>query len=560
LSARGIVTAVGAVVFLGVGFAVSAFASAYLTRESYAEPWRKMRVEHEGADDKPTRTRVVFENPKLAVQAVEVLRSAEGRPSLARVSLRDGEELTLTYGDDDRALTLTGPDGAYALFEFDSERGHAHVTFFTPEGKEVATTRLMVPIQLLAHTNPEASDTEWAHLWDDFGIATAHAKDAVDEDVSVTREVVVSLDLSLVGADAKPGAAQIEVSCAPLTCVPLRREIASPSVSDVVISVSGSVKRSALGGVSRDALDTFVDEAKRERKAARRALPEVARVIGTLGMTAIACESLALSAPICVRSFGSRPGSAGGAVQSVLHHTVESDSGLIDERAEKLYLEQAARRALDGVVRIEVCAARDGFGRACTTVAGQPLGETPLAKSSRAIALRRGVGGALAGTFAMSQSDGADCKFSPSPRTAGAMKLTFDNERNTVSASMTANERGSRPNMQCSLGTANMGWSQNYGIQATQTFTAAELTAGGKLPVRLKGTMSGTGSYSFSNCRTSGGASANCPPGKGDTYSYPVEVTGTIDLDSRTGSGQIIVANAPLATQGTWRVPGETKP
>jgi hypothetical protein len=105
-----------------------------------------------------------------------------------------------------------------------------------------------------------------------------------------------------------------------------------------------------------------------------------------------------------------------------------------------------------------------------------------------------------------------------------------------------------------------MSWSQTYTASATQSFTPEQLQSGGKLPLRLLGTMNGSGTYSFSNCRTSGGASANCPPGRSEGYSYPIEIVGELDLGTRIGSGRIVVLSAPLQTSGTWRIPAGDKP
>jgi hypothetical protein len=84
-----------------------------------------------------------------------------------------------------------------------------------------------------------------------------------------------------------------------------------------------------------------------------------------------------------------------------------------------------------------------------------------------------------------------------------------------------------------------------------------QVQAGGKLPLRLTGTMQGAGGYSWSSCQSSGGGAVNCPAGKRDSYNYAAEVVGTLDLDNQTGAGRVVVTGAPLSTQGTWRVPAE---
>lgn len=548
---------------VAAGFSIGAFGSAWRARESYAEPWAKMRVEHEGVAGKPMHTRVVFENPKLAVQAVDLSSTAEGVASSARVALREGEELVMTYDEKGRPATLTSPDGASAHFAYESDK--TRVTLYAPDGSEIGSKRLTMPALLTASATAgeprdgrlaEAATRAWSSI-----VGTAFAAEADDEPITVTREVSVALDVRMTGADAdKPGAAQIEASCAPYACVPAKHDLDVPGASDVAITVSSSVKKSALAAPGDGQIDAFKTEAKAERKAAGKDLPKVGRAIGAVALTAMACKSFSLASPLCVKEFRSNAAVAGGALTALGRFEIKSDASVIDPRASELFLEDEARAELDKETKIEVCVSRDGYARVCATVDGRPFGATPMEKASRSLELRRGVGGTLVGSFVVTQQDGADCKFSPSPKTAGPLRLTFDDEHDTVTASLTAAERGSRANLGCSLGTANMSWSQNYTISATQTFTKEQLGGGGKLPLHLTGTMTGSGGYNFSNCRTGDGTSANCPGGKSDGYSYPVTLDGTIDLDTHVGSGNIVVSSAPLPTGGTWRVPAEAKP
>ena len=56
--------------------------------------------------------------------------------------------------------------------------------------------------------------------------------------------------------------------------------------------------------------------------------------------------------------------------------------------------------------------------------------------AARALEMRPGLGDALTGTFEITQSDGADCKFSPSPRTKGKLQLSFDDKRGEMKAEL----------------------------------------------------------------------------------------------------------------------------
>src|SRR5690606_37771150 len=129
-----------------------------------------------------------------------------------------------------------------------------------------------------------------------------------------------------------------------------------------------------------------------------------------------------------------------------------------------------------------------------------------------------------------------------------------------VTAVLEADESGTRPNLRCSMGMANMRWSQRSSATRTQSFPREQLLSGRKLPLRLTGTMTGTGSYSISNCRSSGGVSANCPGGKRDAYAYPMELIGELDLSTQRGTGRLVVSRAPLSTTGSWRLPASEAP
>jgi hypothetical protein len=549
--------------FLAAGFALGGAVSAWRQREARTDSWRKMHVEHEGIEGVTTRTRVVFENPKLALQAVEMTRSPEGSPELARVVQRDGSELTVRYQKDKRPSSLEARDGSRAVITYEGEK--ARVDFFGPDKKDLGTKVVTVPVELrsaLRHARAGRDETGTpSELWERFVgslIREARAQDA-DDAVSVVRHVEVRLEIRVPGGGAgATGIAQVEASCTPFTCVPVTPDVPVPGQTTVRVAVTGKAKRAELPKPSgSQALEPFKRRAAAERAMARRVVPDVSGVVAAVGLTASACKSLKLTTPMCVPELA-KSTTAGAAIHAISTYVISTSGRVVDARAEELYYVEQARAKLDRELSIQVCLSREGYARTCTDVGGRPLGVEPPPRADRSLDMRRGIGGTLAGSFVVSQHDGPDCKFSPSPQTGGALRLTFDNEHNVATAALRADQRGTRPDMRCSLGTANMGWSQTYSITATQSFTPQELQSGGKLPLRLTGTMNGVGSYNFSNCRTSGGASANCPAGKSDNYSYPVELVGELDLGTQKGSGRIVVT-APLDTKGTWQIPaGET--
>lgn len=560
-------TGLGAIAFVVLGFFVGGLGSAWMTRNARAEPWRKIKVEHEGTDGVTTRTRLVFANPKLPLQAIEVIRSPEGKPQTAHVALKDGTALTAEF-EKDKPISLEGPKGRRALFSFKGEK--ARVAFFDAKGKEAGEKVVRVPVELLSALKLAAAapvrDDERHAAWSLVPEAQAQEdppqqeEEEEDPQINVQRHVEVSLDITT-KKDKDAGKALIEANCEPFTCLALTKEVSMPGESKIRIAVSGSKKKSELdepkGG---SALEPFKKSAKEERKTATRVLPDVNAVVAAVSVTAIACRSLKLKWSLCVAKLGKDGATAGAAILSVSDHEVETAGREVDKRAEALYFEEQARAALDDEATIEICVSRDGFARACTKVSGRPLGEKPMKTESARVELRRGIGGTLVGSFVMTQSDGGGCKFSPSPKTSGPLKMSFDSETGVLTASLKAEAKGTRSNLRCNLGSANMRWTQNYSVTVTQTFTPEQLSAGGKLPLEMKGTMKGTGSYSFSNCRSNSGVSGNCPAGKREPYSHPLELTGELDLDTQRGNGRLTVRNAPLSTRGTWQIPAGGTP
>ncbi|MEM6789859.1 MAG: hypothetical protein AAF715_20230, partial [Myxococcota bacterium] len=508
-----------------------------------------------------------------------VRRGPDGTPRSGRLALADGAQLELSFADG-QASALVGADGVRADIEWSKRR--ATVTFVGPTGAEAGDgapeASVLVPVGLrpalrLARADPSpgwgkapAAGMPW--------ITTAYAQEpeADDDDeakeasppIAVEETVTLELGLRASARDERAeGEVQLEARCdAPLTCVVRTPTVRMPATVDVEVVVAGRVEKQALGTTGD--LDPFRDEAEDERVTAQRQLDDVAAAMAAVGVVALACDEADRADDVCVRGLGRRGAylsRAEAAVQAIVGHEVDTQRGL-DLRAQVLRDRDAARRQLDREVTVEVCASRPGYTRVCTEAKGRPFGSEPFAPPPRTLDLRPGLGGTLVGSYQVTQSDGRDCKFSPSPETSGPLNLSFDEKTGVMTATYRAQQSGTRPGLRCSLGTANMRWEQNYSATATQRISPEQLRSGGRIPLRLRGTMSGTGSYSFSGCRTGGGAAANCPAGRRDPYNYPVEINGQLDLATQTGSGNIVISGAPLPTRGTWRVPaaGEAAP
>jgi hypothetical protein len=569
-SGRDLVTFTGVVVFASLGFALGAGGSAYRSRSDRAEPYRKMRVEHEGQSGTSTRTRVLFQNPGLPLQAVELSRDRQGLPKRGQIALRDGEIIVLHYDGAKRPSALEGSDGVRAQLAYESSR--LRVSFTGAGGQPLGEHRVAVPAELRPALRMAALDADRTRVPESalasllgLFVGEAHAQaaqtEAVDETIGASRDLPVGLDVKLSGAKTEPGRARVEAKCAPLSCLAEPRELDTPGRAQISVTVLGNVKKSVLGAApERGALGDFEKAARAERKQAQKVLPDVAAAVAAVGATSLACRALGLELSVCAPGMGKASKPAGAAVVALAEAEVSETGAIVDERALALYFEDRARASLDKPARVELCLARDGYADACTIIDTRPFAEEAPAQVERALTMKRRVGGNATGSFVITQSDGPDCSFSPSPRTRGPIRIAVDGEKGVITASLTADERGSRPNLGCSLGTANMSWSQTYTISATQTLPKEQLERGGPIALRMSGHMNGAGSYSFSNCRSSGGASASCPGGKRDSYAYPVELTGQLDLERGVGSGMVIVRGAPLSTGGTWAVPGEKLP
>ncbi len=547
------------------GFVAGALGAAAYKRNQASERWRALRVEHVGVKGQSTRTRLIFDDAKLPVQAVDVLRSPEGVAERAHVAVRGGVELTVFYERGRQPSSLRSDDGTKAVFTYKGNR--ARVVLLGVDGRELGNQVVHVPVahraplRLARRTAvPSRRQPSWWQQLSLVGQAHAGEKGAPpkeDPQVTVQREVQLMLAVSLPDKGAQPGTAEVEASCAPFTCLPRLTSMLVPSEQRVRIAVIASTRRSKLGAApSAEQLVAFEKVAREERQQAARVLRDAKGVIAILGITASACKSLQLQLPVCVSALR-RPAAVAAAVHAIDEFDTRFGRSETEQRATTLYYQERARALLDREAVVEVCLDREGYASACTKLKGHPLGAQPMPYQRRTLRMRRGIAGTLVGSFDVLQSDGPGCKFSPSPKTSGPLRLTFDNKTGTVTAKLSADQRGSRIGLRCSLGSGDMRWSQKYTATLTQVFDREQLLSGGTLSLRLTGTMNGTGSANQSNCRTSGGAVATCPGGRSNSYSYPMELVGEFNLSTKQGHGELRIRRAPLSTRGLWRVPAK---
>ncbi|MHB8576089.1 MAG: PKD domain-containing protein, partial [Dehalococcoidia bacterium] len=157
----------------------------------------------------------------------------------------------------------------------------------------------------------------------------------------------------------------------------------------------------------------------------------------------------------------------------------------------------------------------------------------------------------LNGSFSLTQQGGSGCNFSRAPQTGGTISFTVTLDSNGgTSGSLSGGGSGSMP-VTCNGISSTMSWMQQYTAQFGGTLDLAS----GRLT--MSGTLTGSQIITYMNCSFS--RSTNSPtPGTcpSDTqppsYSYPITVSGIIDIRSGTGGGTIVLSNIGLPTSGTW--------
>ncbi|MCA9622036.1 MAG: hypothetical protein KC731_23595, partial [Myxococcales bacterium] len=216
-------TAIGAVTLALLGFVGGAVGSSWWSLDAAAKRWRKIRVEHQGVDGMTTRTKVIFDDAKVAVVGVELIRDPEGRAERAHVDVRGGAPVSLTMDERGVPIEVEGQDGSRALLTYSGTKVRA--TFSDTKGKALGDEVMSIPAPLrspmkLAWSLPELELV---------GVAHAQASDAAeDRSITVSRDVALDLDVTMPATGTTPGEADVEVSCAPLTCIPLTPSIAVP--------------------------------------------------------------------------------------------------------------------------------------------------------------------------------------------------------------------------------------------------------------------------------------------------------------------------------------------
>jgi hypothetical protein len=138
------------------------------------------------------------------------------------------------------------------------------------------------------------------------------------------------------------------------------------------------------------------------------------------------------------------------------------------------------------------------------------------------------------GTYTLVQSDGPGCTFADAPFTSGTFALTSDWLAGTTSGTLQGGGSGVRAGLRCENTTGDMHWQQAY----SASFSGSANGTSGALV--LSGTLNGSNSVSWQNCRENG-EPITCPAGYSNPYSFPIALEGSINLLSGVG-------------QGTWQV------
>lgn len=574
-AARSVLRAFGLLASAAIGFAAAAAGSAHYRRLQAAKLWQDLRVEHRGQAGEATQTRIRMLNQKLFLESLEVLRSEKGEPVSGTAVLRGGQELAIRF-DARRPHDIYAKDGSHARLDYKGR--YIWVTLTGNQDQSLGQQAVKVPIELRKALRvaqlPEPGATQKFAAWSDdlqrgrgpipgldtvgrlLGsiIPSAQAQQAKRDNATLTIERDVLVNLSVRGAKSD-ATSTISAACKPFNCSPGQPKLTTPGNAQVRIAVTTQVARNKLKGANgTEGLEAHTKQAARERSQANRAMAGAASLVAGLAVTAQACRKLGQNVGVCVASLDKAKSEA--ATYGLSHFRLQTKGRVLQERAMVLRNEHLARRIIDKNVRLEVCVSRRGFARSCARQIIRPFAERAQAPVDQTIVLKRGLAGTVSGTFELVQRDGADCKFSPSPRTSGQLSLRFDQKTGMMTAKLNASERGKRTALDCSLGTGDMHWTQAYTAKLSQRFSDAQLrTAGSRLPLRLKGTMRGSGNFRWQNCKSKSGTNAACPGGKTAPYTYRMELVGYLDTSTQRGSGQLRVSGSPLKTSGRWGVP-----
>jgi hypothetical protein len=149
----------------------------------------------------------------------------------------------------------------------------------------------------------------------------------------------------------------------------------------------------------------------------------------------------------------------------------------------------------------------------------------------------------LNGTFNLIVSD-TGCAFSAGPSTSGILQMNVNFKTGQVTATFTGGGGGIR-SLQCRDDTFDLHWHETYSADFLGTVNPAS----GALS--LPGTLTGSNTLSWSNCKYAG-LGPNCPKPFAGDYTSAVTLSGTVDKASHTGSGTWGVENSPWPASGDW--------
>ncbi|MGD9890998.1 MAG: PKD domain-containing protein [Dehalococcoidia bacterium] len=171
-------------------------------------------------------------------------------------------------------------------------------------------------------------------------------------------------------------------------------------------------------------------------------------------------------------------------------------------------------------------------------------GETAVTVTPRAAV-------SLSGRFTLTQVDGGNCNPTFSPVTEGTISFEVTYPENPseparVTGSLDGGGSGTIA-WRCDGLMGSAAWTQRYDAMFTGTVDRAT-----GVIISISGTIRGSRTVHHSNCHQDG-RSAACPAGDNNSYSFPLNLTGT--LLETSGSGTLIVDRIALSTSGRWNVP-----
>ncbi len=520
--------------------------------------------------------------PTSADSKVQVVELERGKtptspPERASFIVEDDDPLVADLDEHGLPTTLQGTDGSSLRFEY-LPGSQVRITVTAANGKTATTTQAIpkdlqnaIDAQRARYSGVKSGFVDSEPNTDVLGaiesalIGTAHAEVV---ECTANRAVQVNVRVEDPNGALVSRGVRLSLECTKLGCRQTGRWTLRGGRSQP--TMYHSVTR-AIDVKPPSNFSAMIRECEQGERTSNNTLA----VIG--GMLALG--GLALTAGPVVAIIGATAGkvSIGVGVAGLLGSVASYSGGslCVDNMLKLAGSAQLAEQLAGERVSAKICASHPDRSGGCASFSYAPFGFRQARASAGNITLRLGPKRSegeppanekpadgdpgrlpaelfFSGKFDLTQSD-SGCSKSRAPATfgpPGSFKITVNRETGIISGTLKTSGGGTRNGLSCKGDTFSLSWRQSYRASFRQTVSKEKL-AGGTISINLTGTLSGNGGGTLSNCKK-GNKPIKCPAGGFSSYSYPVTISGKLDLDRRLGAGKISVSKIGLSTRGTW--------